>query len=275
MARILLVDPPEPLAAALAASAALEGCEIVGAAGNVDALRRLRAAACDVLVTCPATSVDEDLALLEEVRQVRPGIRAIVLAGRAGPESVVSALRESVFAVFSEPLDAGEIAVMVRLAVDAGPAHDGIEVLSARADWLAVRLDPSHLTTERLLRLVSELRSDVPGGDREDLVLAYREVLQGAMDQAAREAAGAPVDVVAVRTARAVVFYVRTPGPGFELADLPHAAATKDPAVEALLRREEEGRPSGAFGLLVARTIVDEMLHNERGDEVLLVKHTR
>ena len=272
--RILLVDPPESLAAALATSAALQGCEIVGAAGNVDALRRLRATAFDVLVTCPATSLDEDLAFLEEVRRVRPGVRAIVLAGRASPESVVDALRERVFAVFSAPFDGAEIALMARHAADAGPACDGIEVLSARADWLAVRLDASHLTAERLLRFVSELRSDIPGGDREDLVLACREVLQGAMEQA-REAGGAPVDVVAVRTERAVVFFVRTPGPGFDFAELPHAAATADPALDALLRREAEGRPSGAFGLLVARTIVDEMLHNERGDEVLLVKHTR
>ena len=133
MARIVLIDLPDALGAALAASPALQGCEIVNAAGNVDALRRLRTAACDVLVTCPATSIEEDLAFLEEVRSVRSGVRAIVLAGRASPENVVDALREHVFAVFTAPFDPLEIGEMARHAVDACHAHDGIKGRFLRA----------------------------------------------------------------------------------------------------------------------------------------------
>ena len=38
----------------------------------------------------------------------------------------------------------------------------------------------------------------------------------------------------------------------------------------------ETARPglrSGGFGMLIVRQIVDEMVYNERGNEVLLIKH--
>ena len=64
---------------------------------------------------------------------------------------------------------------MVSGAVASAPGHDGIVILSAAADWVAVRLDCSLLTAERLLRFISELQSEVPGTEREGLLMAYRE----------------------------------------------------------------------------------------------------
>jgi len=37
--------------------------------------------------------------------------------------------------------------------------------------------------------------------------------------------------------------------------------------------RAAAGLRPGGFGLLLARQVVDEMIHSERGNEVLLVKH--
>jgi CheY-like chemotaxis protein len=273
MARILLIDPPEDLRRALAASPHLSQHAIDTAAGTLDALRRLRRQSYDVLLTSPATSVEEDLALVDEVRTVRPAARPIVLSGRAGPESVIAAMRARVVAVFTEPLDADAIADMARRAAEAGPWHDGIEVLSAQPDWVAVRLDCSLLTAERILRYVSELRSEVPGSDREGLLVAYREVLMNAMEHGGVARADGLVEVAAIRTERSIVFYVKHPGPGF--APPGPLADGDDPAVAELLRPEEKGDATGGFGLLVARTIVDELIYSEHANEVLLIKHTK
>jgi len=260
---------------ALAASPHLSGHSIDTAAGSVDALRRLRRQCYDVLLTSPATSVEEDLALVDEAREVRPSVRPIVLAGQAAPESVIAAMRARVVAVFTEPFDADAIADMARRAAEAGPWHDGIEVLSAQPDWVAVRLDCSLLTAERLLRYVSELRAEIPGADREDLLVAYREVLLNAMEHGAGGwCSGDRVEVAAVRTARSIVFYVKDPGPGFD-PPAPPGSSEHKAAVAELLRREAEGSPTGGFGLLVARTIVDEMIYSEHANQVLLIKHTR
>ena len=72
------------------------------------------------------------------------------------------------------------------------------------------------------------------------------------------------------------MFYVRDPGPGFDLDDVPHAARRPTPATtrwRTPRSRSSAGLRPGGFGLLLARQVVDEMIHSERGNEVLLIKH--
>jgi anti-sigma regulatory factor (Ser/Thr protein kinase) len=83
------------------------------------------------------------------------------------------------------------------------------------------------------------------------------------------------VEVAAVRTERAIVFYVHDPGPGFRPAEVKHAAIGNppdDPLAHAEIRAAE-GRRHGGFGMLLAQKIVDELIYNEVGNEVLLIKH--
>jgi len=83
------------------------------------------------------------------------------------------------------------------------------------------------------------------------------------------------VEVSAVRTERAIVYHFRDPGPGFKLGDLPHSALSNPP--EDPLRHIEyriaQGMRPGGFGVLLAQQLVDEMIFNEFGNEVLLIKH--
>jgi DNA-binding NarL/FixJ family response regulator len=274
MARILMIDPEEHLFEALRSSPVLSGHEIVAAHGDIDALRRLRLESFDVVITSPSTTVEEDLVLLDEVRDVRPGARSIVLTGRATQDSVIAALSARVFAVFSRPFDVDELAAMTSAAVASTPGHDGILILSAVPDWLAVRLDCSLLTAERILRYIAELRTEVPDADREGLLLAYREVLLSAVEHGEGRASGKLVDVAAVRTQRSIVFYVKDPGRGFDAPRLPAGIADDGAILAALVRSQDEHSQAEAYRLLVARTIVDEMLYNERADEVILIKHT-
>lgn len=275
MARVLMVAPDDDLLQALRASPLLEGHPVETAQGAFDALRRLRRRAYDVLLSAPSTRVEDDLAQLALVRRLRPGIRVVLLAAHATPEEVIAALRSHVFAVFSEPFDVSEIADMVARAVAAERYREGIEVVSAKPDWITVRVDCRQLNAERLVNFLTELRSDVPESPRDDLMFAFREVLMNAMEHGGGFDPEEVVEVSAVRTERTLVFYVRDPGPGFDLDDVPHAAVSNegdDPLAHAEVRSNAGLRPGG-FGLLLARKIVDEMIHSERGNEVLLIKH--
>ena len=40
-----------------------------------------------------------------------------------------------------------------------------------------------------------------------------------------------------------------------------------------MLEREKTGRRPGGFGMLLVKQIADELVYNERGNEVLLIKH--
>jgi anti-sigma regulatory factor (Ser/Thr protein kinase) len=265
MARMLMVAPDEALLAALRASPLLAGHAIDVAAGGAAAIRRLRQQAVDVLVTSPRTNLEEDTAILDEVRLARPGVKILLLAPRTTPELVIGALRKRVFACFSAPFDASEIADMLSRALEAGDWKDGIEVLSATPDWIHVRVNCR-----------TELRSDVPEAPRDDFMFAFREVLMNAMEHGGGFDPDQVVEVTAVRTARTMVFYLRDPGPGFDIAALPHAALTRpDDPLAVAETREHEGLRPGGFGLLLARQIVDEMIYSERRNEVILIKHLR
>jgi anti-sigma regulatory factor (Ser/Thr protein kinase)/CheY-like chemotaxis protein len=275
MTRLLLIDPPQELGDALRSSPLMEGTFVDCAAGEADALRRLRIRSYDVLFTCPSTPVRSDLVFLDEARRARPGVRPVVLTAEAAPEEVIAALRSRVFAFFSAPWDLPEITDMARRAIAATDWHEGIEVVSAKPDWISLRVNCGLLTVERLVRFLSELGKDLKEEAREETMLAFREILVNAMEHGGAFNPAQVVEVSAVRTQRTVVYYVKDPGPGFDPASIPHAADA-EPGGDILAhaeQRAERGLRPGGFGLLLARKIVDEMIHSEQGNEVLLIKH--
>jgi len=275
MTRLLLIDPPEDLAEALRTSPLLEGALVESVVTDAEALRQIRMHSYDVVFSSPSTPVEADLVFLEEARLARPGVRPIVLTSEAAPEEVIAALRSRVFAFFSAPYDLLEIVDMTKRAVRATQWHEGIEIVSAKPDWISLRANCGLLTVERLVRFLSELGKDIPEPGRDEVMLAFREILVNAMEHGGEFNPEQVVEVSAVRTRRTIVYYVKDPGPGFDPAELPHAVsldAGEDLIAHAEQRAELGLRPGG-FGLLLARKIVDEMIYSERGNEVLLIKH--
>jgi anti-sigma regulatory factor (Ser/Thr protein kinase)/CheY-like chemotaxis protein len=278
MCRVLLIAVGPEVTEWMSGAPAVAGFSFETAAGPVDAIRRLRRRSYDVVVMGPCTTVAEDLALLEEMRAVRPGIRTIILAPRTTPEDVVAALRARVFALLSEPFEPAEAASMVRQAVEEKDAARGIEVVSASPGWLSVRVDCRLWSAERLVGFLNAFPTpELTQSERDDLLVAFREILLNAMEHGARFDPEKVVEVSAIRTEDRLVFHVRDPGPGFRPEEIKHAAIANPPddPVAHMKRRAAEGMRPGGFGILLVRKIVDEMIYNEVGNEVLLIKHTR
>jgi anti-sigma regulatory factor (Ser/Thr protein kinase) len=275
MRRLLAIRPDPGLLDAL--SAGLAGHELVVSGGDVEAVQRLRDLAVDVVITDSTTSVAEDLALASELRRVRPGVKMIVLAPATTHEDVVAALRAQVFACFTPPFEVGEVAAMGLSALEAVEWRHGIEVVSGLPYWMTLRVSCNLLTAERLVRFMTEREHSLPEKDRDLLMTAFREMLVNAMEHGAGFDPGKVIEVTAARTERAIVYHFRDPGNGFDRADLAHAAKTRRPEelIDVTLEREKTGRRPGGFGMLLVKQIADELVYNERGNEVLLIKHLR
>ena len=273
--RILAIRPDPSLASSLGSMLDYHRCELETCIGDAEALRRVRSRAVDVVITDLATPIDEDLALVSELAAVRPAIRCIVLAPAAAHKDLIAAIRAHVFACFTEPIDYGEVASMAATAVFADSWKDGIQVVSGADYWLTLRVSCHLLTAERLVRFMTELQRETGRVDRDLLLAAFREMLLNAMEHGAGFDAEKVIEVTAAKTHRAIVYHFRDPGDGFDREDLKHATCSPTPeaVTESALARAELGLRPGGFGMLIARQVADELVYNERGNEVLLVKY--
>jgi anti-sigma regulatory factor (Ser/Thr protein kinase) len=83
------------------------------------------------------------------------------------------------------------------------------------------------------------------------------------------------VQVVRMRARGVLVYRITDPGPGFRFDDIPHAAVAHEGenAIAHMEMRDKAGMRAGGFGLMLARAIADELMFNERGNEVTFVKY--
>ncbi|MGD0446016.1 MAG: ATP-binding protein [Edaphobacter sp.] len=275
MSRVLIIGCDPQVSRVIGDSLTAADLPMEYAAGHADALQRLRTRCFEVVITSPNSNVAEDLALLEEMRSVRPGVKCIVLARQSTPSEVIAALRARVFACFTPPFDSREVATLAcEAASDSGWGED-IHVLSARPGWVSLRVNCRLITANRLMTFEKELNAQLPQNTRLDLMQALREILLNAIEHGAAYNPEQVVEITAVQTGRAVVYYLRDPGSGFRPESLSHAAIANPPdnPVAHVMLREKDGIRPGGYGILMAAGSVDELIYSEIGNEVLLIKY--
>jgi anti-sigma regulatory factor (Ser/Thr protein kinase) len=72
-----------------------------------------------------------------------------------------------------------------------------------------------------------------------------------------------------------LMYRIADPGTGFKFADLEHAAishSVDEPTKHDQIRQDKGLRPGG-FGLLLTKATVDELIYNEKQNEVVFVKY--
>ena len=273
--RILIVDDDPDVHRLLEAALGSPDRRIESAYDGLAGLERLQAAPYDLVMTDVNMPGLDGMALLERIHKLRPGTKVVVMTVANTPEIIVAAIRERAFAYFSKPFTLDEVGVMVERALNGVTSEDDIEVLSARPQWLGVRLRCKMETADRILQFFREMGTAFPPAEQENVAMAFREILLNAIEHGAGSDPNKKVFITYVRTARAVLYYVRDPGQGFSFEKLEHAAVSnpEEAPFEHSTVRERLGLRPGGFGILMTRQMVDEMIYNEKGNEVLLIKY--
>ena len=275
MSRVLVIGSEAQVSREIGEALSAADFPMEYSAGEADTLQRLRVRSFGVVITNPDSSVEEDLALLEEMRTIRPGVKCIVLARQSNPDEIIAALRARVFACFTPPFDPVEVAHLARRAASDSEWRDDMHVLSARPGWVSVRVNCRLLTAERLITFAKELSAQLPEDAQQEITQAFREILLNAMEHGAAFNPEQVVEFSGVRTGRSMVFFVRDPGAGFRRESLANTAIANpaDDPTAHIVQREAEGLRPGGYGLLLASGTVDELIYNEIGNEVLLIKY--
>jgi len=248
--------------------------EIVLSTGGEDALDQVKLRQFDLIVTAGHTSGAEDVELLRKMRCVHPHTRMIIVTDESTPLDVLDSMRERAFSYFARPFSLESFENIVHIAMSCPCWDDGIEVVSATPDWVNLQVRCDVHVADRLLQFMREI-SDLPDKEGREAGIAFREMLLNAMEHGGNFNPEQYVEISYVRTRRMVTCRIKDPGTGFSLKELKHSAMTNppdDPLRHALLREQQGMRPGG-YGVLVARHLVDELLYNEQGNEVFLVKY--
>jgi anti-sigma regulatory factor (Ser/Thr protein kinase) len=149
-----------------------------------------------------------------------------------------------------------------------------IQVKSAQQGWISLWIAPDMKSRAQVVGFFRSQMQDLPSDLCEKLSLAVDELLGNAIEHGC-DSPSCRVEFTAIRTARMLMFQVKDAGPGFSLDDMPHAALNNPP--EEPLRhveyRSQNGMRPGGFGIMMVKQIADELMYNEQGNEVVMVKY--
>ena len=273
--RILIVDDDPDIHLLLAAALSDPNYLIEDKYDGLEALSLLETQPFDLVITDVRMPGLDGLELLRRIHEGRPGTKVLVMTAESTSATVIRSLREQALGYFSKPFSLDAVAVTVALALRAPALEDDIEVLSAIPQWIALQLHCKLELADRLIPFLSELVKDLSVQEREDVGTAFRELLMNAIEHGAGKDPNKTVRVEYVRAAKFMIYKISDPGEGFSLSHLPHAAISNDPEAPSqhFEVRERLGLRPGGFGILLTRNLADELIYNEKGNEVLLIKY--
>jgi anti-sigma regulatory factor (Ser/Thr protein kinase)/CheY-like chemotaxis protein len=228
----------------------------------------------DLIVTSEKTSGREDIELLRKIRGTHPHTRVIILTDQSTPADVITSMRENAFSYFSKPFSSDALAVMIQHAIQEPCWDDGIDVISATPEWIRLRVRCDLMTADRVLQFFDEI-AELPEPERSAVGAAFREMLTNAIEHGGHLNPDQQVEISYVRARHMVKCRISDPGEGFTLDEIPHAAVANpaDDPVRHLEYRDARGMRPGGFGVLIAQGLVDQLVYNEQGNEVLLIKY--
>lgn len=293
MVKVLVVDDSamdRRLAGSLLKRA---GMEVTYAENGVQALAAIERSVPDIVVTDLQMPEMDGLELVEAIRKAHPSLPVVLMTAHGSEEIAVVALRRGAASyVPKRNLAKDLVATILHILEVATRDRRELHLLSCLESTAARFVLDSDVA--KIPAVVGHLEESIARmglcdeTNRLQVVVALREALVNAIyhgnlevSSALLEHDGAGFDdlveqrrrerpyrdrrvhVSATETREEAIYVVRDEGPGFDPASLP------DPTDLANLEKES-GR-----GLLLIRTFMDEVRHNEKGNQITLVLRRR
>src|SRR5688572_13504880 len=274
MTKILVVDDDRATRHILQRVLTDGGYETAVAKDGIEALEALRKRRFDLLLLDVWMPRMNGLELLAKLRTRKKKPRVVVMTSDDAPQTLLEAVRENAFKYVHKPVDGPALLQTLRAVLEA-PEIPPIEVISARPEWVELMVPCTRAAVDRIESVMAHLEADLAPEVRDSIVYAFRELLLNAIEWGGRLDATRRVRIACLHSPRMLMYRIADPGEGFTIEDLPHAAVGQpaDQPIEHMRIREEQGIRPGGFGLLTVRASVDELLYNEKRNEVVFVKY--
>ena len=251
-----------------------EGWDVTTAKDGLEALKLVGSKRFDVMLLDVWMPRMNGLELLEKLRDVTDRPRVVVMTSDDTPATLMTAVKEQAIRYVNKPIDPATLVNAVYDALDAKESPP-IEVLSAKPEWIEVSAPCTREAAERLQSLLSHLDTGLAPDLRDSIAFAFRELLLNAVEWGGKLDPSRKVRISYLRSKRMLLYRIADPGPGFTIENLTHAAIGQpsDSPIAHVEVREAKGLRPGGFGILTVRESVDELLYNEKRNEVVFVKY--
>ena len=268
---VLIVEDHEDENAMLAEMVKRRGFKVVQTYTGKDGVAKAKECPPDLLLLDLMLPDIDGFEVCESLRSHRETnlIPIVMATARTGAEHRIHGFRVGANAYVMKPFTREQIydAIDTALAWKEDMTQGRVQgefsfELSSQAEYL---IEVNNLLSQLLL--VTPLDETSAG----QLCRALLEMGQNAIEWGNRNQVEKLVRITYRLHPDKVTLIIRDQGAGFDPQRLPHAAGEEDP-IAHLNIREVLGLREGGFGLLISRGLVDEMSHNEVGNEVTLVK---
>ena len=274
--RILVVDDDRALRHALSTLLEEAGHIVLQASDGPEALARLAGGPTDLMLLDLGLPGMGGMEVLARVRALASPPRVVVVTADDTPETLLEAIRGQVDGYVRKPFAPGGIVDVISDVLAKPPAASlPIEVVSARPEWVEILAPCSLDAANRIQGFMMTLEAGLPDHVRESVGSAFHELLFNGVEWGGKLDPTRTVRISCIRTRRMLIYRIADPGEGFDIGRLSHAAISnpEDNPLQHALVREEKGLRPGGLGLAITRTLVDELVYNEKRNEVVFVKY--
>ena len=239
------------------------------------ALRQLKKKPCDLMLLDIWMPQMNGLEVLAHLRNDPASPRIVVMTSDGTPATMLQAVREHAYQYLNKPLDPETLVEVVKDALAPRPVAPPIEVISGKTNWVELLVPCELGVVDRIQGVLLKLEADLSDEIRQNMMQAFRELLHNAIEWGGKLDPNLKVRISYVRAGKMLMYRIADPGTGFKFEGLTHAAINNpdDNPVEHMTAREEKGLRPGGLGLLMTKSLVDELVYNEAQNEMICVKY--
>lgn len=273
---VLVVDDDRALRHAITALLQAAGYRTDQAADGPEALEKLRQQPVDLMLLDIGLPGMSGLDVLAHARAGESPPRVVMMTADDTPEVLLRSFRGQAHWFVRKPFPPARIVDVVNDVLKASAAAAlPITVISASPQWLELVAPCSLEVAERVQDFVMQLDAKLPDEIRESVAQAFHELLSNAVEWGGQLDPARSVRISCLRSRRMLLYRIADPGEGFDVDRLAHAAISNpegDPLEHHRVRQDLGLRPGG-LGLVMTRAMVDELIYNEKRNEVVLIKY--
>ncbi len=276
--RILVIDDEAPMRSMLQATLTVDNeFEVLLADGakRAQEIVENEQFRIDVILLDLAMPEIDGEQFLEWVKAVAPQIPVLILSGNRTDDRLIRCLAKGAIDFLEKPCQTEQIIDAVNRSIrrqqDLEERGGDLQALYPATDWVELTA-PSEMEYLARMQRFSDLlfESRLPKEMCEDLRLAIEELGRNAIEWGNRFDRSKMFNISYAIFDDRIVLKFEDEGEGFNPEKI--RDPSKDP-VSHLMKRKEEGKRPGGFGLFLMKNIMDEIVYNERGNICVMTKH--